>query len=36
MLRVYDWAKRHLGVSDQTGSKVLAFHDRFRLKGHKE
>jgi Rps23 Pro-64 3,4-dihydroxylase Tpa1-like proline 4-hydroxylase len=36
MLRVYDWAKRRLGVSDQTGSRVLAFCDRFRRKGHKE
>ncbi len=36
MLRVYDWAKRHLGVSDQTGSKILAFRDRFRRKGHQE
>jgi len=28
MLRVYDWMKRHLGVSDQAASKLLAFRDR--------
>ncbi len=36
MLRAYDWAKRHLGVSDQTGSKILAFRDRFRRNGSNE
>jgi hypothetical protein len=34
MLRAYDWAKRHLGISDQTASKILGFRDRFRHKGH--
>jgi hypothetical protein len=35
MLRAYDWTKRHLGISDQTASKLLAFRDRFRRKGVK-
>lgn len=30
MLRAYDWMKRHLGLSDQFASKVLASRDRFR------
>ena len=30
MLRAYDWAKRHLGISDETASKVLGYRDRFR------
>ena len=34
MLRAYDWAKRHLGISDQTASKILGFRDRLRRKGH--
>ncbi len=33
MLRAYDWAKRHLGISDQSASKVLRFGDRLRRKG---
>ena len=36
MLRAYDWAKRHLGLSDQTASKVLGFRDRLRRKGHQD
>jgi len=36
MLRAYDWAKRHLGLSDQTASKMLGFRDRLRRKGHKD
>ena len=28
MLRVYDWMKRHLGVSDQAASRMLAFRDK--------
>ena len=28
MLRAYDWAKRHLGISDQTASKILGYRDR--------
>ena len=32
MLRGYDWAKRHLGLSDQAASKLLAFRDRLRRK----
>jgi Rps23 Pro-64 3,4-dihydroxylase Tpa1-like proline 4-hydroxylase len=35
MLRAYDWAKRHLGLSDQVASKVLGYRDRFRRKGAK-
>jgi hypothetical protein len=30
LLRAYDWAKRHLGISDQTASKLLAYRDRFK------
>jgi len=33
MLRGYDWAKRHLGFSDEMASKVLGFRDRLRRKG---
>jgi hypothetical protein len=33
MLRGYDWAKRRLGVSDQTASRLLAYRERFRRKG---
>jgi hypothetical protein len=33
MLRTYDWAKRHLGISDQLASKMLGFRDRIRRKG---
>jgi hypothetical protein len=33
MLRAYDWTKRHLGISDQTASKILGFRDRLRRKG---
>jgi hypothetical protein len=35
MLRIYDWAKRHLGVSDQLGSRILGYSDRLRRKGPK-
>ena len=30
MLRAYDWAKRHLGISDETASRVLGYRDRLR------
>ncbi len=33
LLRAYDWAKRHLGLTDQTASRLLAFRDRIRRKG---
>jgi hypothetical protein len=33
MLRGFDWAKRHLGVSDQTASNLLRLRDRFRRRG---
>lgn len=33
LLRGYDWAKRHLGFSDQLASRVLGFRDRLRRKG---
>jgi hypothetical protein len=32
MLRVYDWAKRRLGLSDQTASRLLGHWDRLRRK----
>ena len=32
MLRAYDWAKRNLGLSDQTASKILGYRDRLRRK----
>ena len=32
-LRSYDWAKRHLGLSDDFAQKVLAVTDRVRRKG---
>lgn len=32
VLRAYDWVKRHLGLSDQFASKVLAYRDRLRHK----
>ena len=35
MLRVYDWAKRNLGISDQTASKILGYRDRLRRRGNK-
>lgn len=35
MLRVYDWMKRHLGVSDQAASKLLGFRDRLLRRGPK-
>jgi Rps23 Pro-64 3,4-dihydroxylase Tpa1-like proline 4-hydroxylase len=35
MLRAYDWAKRHLGVSDQMASKILGYGDRIRRRGPK-
>ena len=34
-LRTYDWAKRHLGISDQTASRLLGYRDRIRRKGSK-
>jgi hypothetical protein len=36
MLRAYDWAKRRLGVSDRTASKILSYRDRLRRKGHRD
>ncbi len=33
ILRVYDWTKRHLGLSDDFAQKVLAVTDRIRRKG---
>jgi hypothetical protein len=33
ILRGYDWAKRHLGISDQMASKVLGYRYRLRRKG---
>jgi len=35
MLRAYDWAKRHLGLTDQLASRLLGFRDRFRRKGQR-
>ena len=35
MLRVYDWMKRHLGVSDQAAGRILAFRDRLWRRGPK-
>jgi hypothetical protein len=35
MLRAFDWMKRHLGVSDQLGSKILGMGDRLRRRGSK-
>ena len=32
-LRAYDWVKRHLGLSDQFASKLLAYRDKFRRRG---
>lgn len=32
MLRAYDWAKRHLGISDELASKLLGYRDRIRRK----
>jgi Rps23 Pro-64 3,4-dihydroxylase Tpa1-like proline 4-hydroxylase len=32
LLRAYDWAKRHLGLSDDLAQKLLAGTDRFRRK----
>jgi hypothetical protein len=34
MLRAYDWAKRHLGISDELASKLLGYRDRIRRKSH--
>jgi 2OG-Fe(II) oxygenase superfamily len=34
MLRAYDWAKRHLGISDEMASKLLGYRDRIRRKSH--
>jgi hypothetical protein len=36
MLRGYDWAKRNLGLSDQTASKILGYRERKRRRGHKD
>ena len=36
MIRVYDWAKRNLGLSDQTASKILGYRDRLRRRGTKD
>ena len=33
MLRAFDWAKRQLGASDQTASKILGYYDRIRRRG---
>jgi hypothetical protein len=33
LLRAYDWAKRHLGLTDQMASRLLAFRDRLGRKG---
>ena len=33
ILRVYDWTKRHLGLSDDFAQKVLRVTDRIRRKG---
>jgi len=30
MLRLYDWSKRHLGISDELASKLLGYRDRLR------
>lgn len=32
VLRLYDWTKRRLGVSDQFGSRILSWGDRLRRK----
>jgi hypothetical protein len=32
VLRIYDWLKRRLGLSDEFAQKVLGFSDRFRRK----
>ena len=34
LLRAYDWAKRHLGISDRMASRILRSRDRIRRKGH--
>ena len=36
LLRGYDWAKRRLGLSDETAFKLLAVRDRVRRKGAKD
>lgn len=33
MLRAYDWAKRHLGISDQTASKIFGYRDKLWRRG---
>lgn len=30
MLKLYDWAKRHLGISDHTASRLLGFRERLQ------
>jgi Rps23 Pro-64 3,4-dihydroxylase Tpa1-like proline 4-hydroxylase len=35
MLRIYDWTKRKLGISDQTASKILGYSDKLRRRGSK-
>jgi hypothetical protein len=32
LLRTYDWAKRHLGLSDQAAQRLLGFTDRIKRK----
>ena len=32
MLRAYDWAKRRLGLSDSTASKILGYREKIRRK----
>jgi hypothetical protein len=36
MIRIYDWAKRNLGLSDQAASKILGYRDRLRRRGTKD
>jgi len=36
MLRAYDWAKRRLGISDETASKILGYRERLRRKATKD
>lgn len=36
MLRAYDWAKRHLGISDHTASRLLGLRERRRRKTAEE
>ncbi len=36
LLRAYDWTKRHLGVSDEAGSKLLGYVERLRRKDSRD